>query len=121
MRHKRLIKTGKVYKWKAHLNVGGHKQRRGIDYDQTYSPVIAWPVVRLWLTYLILQKWVTRQLDFVLAYPHAFVERETYIEILKGFSYQGSQKTHVLQIIRNLYGSKNAGLAEHGFSIAETT
>ena len=41
MRRKRLIKTGEIYKWKARLNVGGHKQCKGIDYNLTYSPVIA--------------------------------------------------------------------------------
>ena len=109
MRRKRLIKTGEIYKWKARLNVGGHKQRKGIDYNLTYSPVIAWPVVRMWLTHFIMRKWVTRQLDFVLAYPHAFVERPTYIAMPQGFDYQGRRDTHVLRIVRNLYGGKNAG------------
>ena len=56
MRRKRLIKTGEIYKWKARLNVGGHRQRKGIDYNLTYSPVIAWAVVRLYL--LLHHQWM---------------------------------------------------------------
>ena len=63
----------------------------------------------MWLTHFIMRRWVTRQLDFVLAYPHAFVERPTYIDMPQGFDYQGRRDTHVLRIIRNLYGGKNAG------------
>ena len=109
MRRKRKIQTGEVYKWKARLNVGGHRQRKGIDYDLTYSPVIAWPVVRLYLSYFLTQGWITRQLDFVLAYPHALVERPTYIALPSGFHFEGNRTQHVLRVIRNLYGSKNAG------------
>lgn len=45
MRRKRRIATREVYKWKARLNIGGHKMVQGMHYDQTYAPVIDWPTI----------------------------------------------------------------------------
>jgi hypothetical protein len=41
----RKSSTGEVYKHKSRLNIGGHKQTEGIDYDQTYSTVVTWPSI----------------------------------------------------------------------------
>ena len=40
MRRKRRIATGEVYKWKARLNIHGGKQEYGVNYWETYAPVI---------------------------------------------------------------------------------
>jgi hypothetical protein len=42
MKRKRDIKTRKVYKWKARLNVHGGKQKFGVNYFETYAPVVTW-------------------------------------------------------------------------------
>ena len=39
MKRKRHIKTRKVYKWKARLNIDGSRMVHKRDYDQTYAPV----------------------------------------------------------------------------------
>jgi len=51
---KKRAATGKIYKYKARLNIGGHKQVKHVNYWQTYSPVIGWPIVRLFLTLSII-------------------------------------------------------------------
>jgi Reverse transcriptase (RNA-dependent DNA polymerase) len=57
----------------------------------------------------LLNKWSTRQVDSVLAYPQANIEVHTYMEIPKGFKFNGSQSTHCLLLKKNLYGQKQAG------------
>ena len=110
MRRKRRITTGEVYKWKARLNIHGGKQEYGINYWETYAPVISWTTIRLYLILSILNKRVTRQIDFVLAYPQAEIECDLYMEIPKGFKTPtGNNKTHCLLLKRNLYGQKQAG------------
>jgi hypothetical protein len=69
MKRKRRIATREVYKWKARLNVDGSKQKPGVHFDETYSPVVAWPTTRFFLIQALINKWKTKQLDFVLAYP----------------------------------------------------
>ena len=109
MKRKRRLHTGEVYKHKSRLTLGGHKERPLIDYNKTYSPVVSWPTIRLFLIFFLLKGWKTRQLDFVLAYPQADVPKETYMEIPPGFSFKGSRKDYVLRIVRNVYGGHASG------------
>jgi Reverse transcriptase (RNA-dependent DNA polymerase) len=125
MRRKRKSSTGEVYKHKSRLNIGGHKQTEGIDYDQTYSPVVTWPSIRLLLTLTLVNKWHTRQIDFVQAYPQAPIERDMYMEVPKGFDIIDGdpEGDYVLQVHQNIYGQKQAGrvwnhyLVEHLLTI----
>ena len=110
MKRKRDIKTRQVYKWKARLNVHGGKQKFGINYFETYSPVVNWFSIRLMLVLSILNKWHTRQVDFIQAYPQADIEYDLYMELPKGIQTKhGDGKTHVLKLLKNLYGQKQAG------------
>jgi hypothetical protein len=110
MKRKRRIATQEVYKWKARLNIHGGKQTKGVDYWETYSPMVTWNSIRTFLTLAIVNKWYTRQLDFVLAYPQADVECDMYMEIPRGFKLPRGQnpKDYTLKLRRNLYGSKQA-------------
>jgi hypothetical protein len=40
----------------------------------------------------VLNNWHTTQVDFVLAYPQADIEQETYLELPPGFEIQGTKK-----------------------------
>jgi hypothetical protein len=109
MRRKRHIATQEAYKWKARLNVHGGKQEHGVNYWETYSPVVSWTTIRLYLAMSILNKWCTRQVDFVLAFPQADIECPMFMEIPRGFKFDGSRRTHCLSLKKNLYGQKQAG------------
>jgi hypothetical protein len=109
MKRKRRINTREVYKWKARLNVHGGKQIKNVHYWETYSPVVKWSSIRLFLTLAAIKGWRTRQVDFVLAYPQADIETTLYMEIPRGFEFDGSRKTHCLRLKKNLYGQKQAG------------
>jgi hypothetical protein len=110
MKRKRRVKTNEVYKHKARLNVHGGQQELGVNYWETYAPVVTWAAIRMILVLVILYDWHTVQIDFVLAYPQADVETDIYMQIPKGFEIEGkTRKTHVLKLIKNLYGQKQAG------------
>ena len=109
MKRKRRIDTREVYKWKARLTVHGGRQEYGVNYWETYSPVVTWSSIRLFLTLTTLAGWKTRQIDYVLAFPQADVECDMYIDIPRGFNFKGSKKTHALKLLKNVYGTKQAG------------
>jgi len=110
MKQKREIATGKVYKWKARLNVHGGQQEYGVNYYETYSPVVQWFTVRMVMILAIMKKWATRQIDFVLAYPQADIEFDLYMRLPQGIETKyGNGKTHVLLLRKNVYGQKQAG------------
>ena len=110
LKRKRCIRTRRIKKYKARLNVDGSKMIYGQHYNQTYAPVAAWSTVRLILTLALTLNWHTTQLDYVQAYPQAPVERELYMQIPVGINLkEGNRKTHVLQLHKNVYGQKQAG------------
>ena len=110
MKRKRNIKSGEVKKYKARLNIDGSKMIKGKHYELTYAPVVRWFSVRLLLILSIVNKWHTTQIDYVLAYPQAPIERDLYMEIPRGLELKGKKKeSHVLKLHRNIYGQKQAG------------
>ena len=84
MKRKRQVSTGEVYKWKGQLCINGSSQEQGINYWETFSPVVTWETVRSLLTLAIMNGWETRQIDFVLAFPQAEVECPMYMEVPQG-------------------------------------
>ena len=110
MRRKRKIMTGEIYKWKARLNVHGGQQEKGVNYWETYAPVVAWPTIRFFFAISLMRGWHTRQVDFVQAYTQAPLENDIYMDIPKGYKIKGaSHETHVMKLLKNLYGLKQAG------------
>jgi len=63
----------------------------------------------------ILSNWHTRQLDFVLAFTQADIERDLYMKLPAGFTVPGrtiteqDRRDYVLKLEKNLYGQKQAG------------
>ena len=108
MRHKRRIESQQIYKWKARLNVHGGQQVHGINYWDTYTPVVAWPVIRFFFILSIIQGWKTRQLDFIMAFPQAPIQTPLYMNIPKGYKTPKDEnnKPMVLKLVRNIYGQK---------------
>jgi len=111
MKRKRNIKTRQIKKYKARLNIDGSRMKYGQHYDQTYAPVASWNSIRTLLIMSALHKWHTRQIDYVLAFPQAPVERQIFMEIPKGFEIKngGRTKDYVLELHKNVYGQKQAG------------
>ena len=118
MKRKRDIKTRQVKKYKARLNIDGSRMKAGVHYDQTYAPVASWNSVRMLLALASIHGWHTKQIDYVLAFPQALVERDIYMEIPKGFEIKGAnRKEYVLKIHRNVYGQKQAGRVWNKFLV----
>ena len=111
MWRKRRIDTRQVYKRKARLNIHGGQQEHGVNFWETYMPVVSWQTLRLFSIHSILKGWHSKQMDFVLAYPHAPAEVPLYMHFPKGYEFKDgiSEDTHVLKLTKNIYGQKQAG------------
>ena len=110
MKCKRHIKTREVYKWKARLNFDVSCMVHKRDYDQTYAPVASWNIIQLLLILVLVHSWHTIQLDYVLAFTQAPVNRNLYMKIPKGFEVEGENKgEYFFKIKKNTYGQKQAG------------
>jgi Reverse transcriptase (RNA-dependent DNA polymerase) len=112
MKRKRRIKTKEIYKWKARLNIHGGQQEYGVNYWETFAPVVIWISIRLILILSILLCWHTRQIDFILAYPQAPLKTPLFMEIPKGVTMHKMPRKaqdYVLELKKHLYGQKQAG------------
>jgi Reverse transcriptase (RNA-dependent DNA polymerase) len=89
MKRKRRLRTNEIYKHKARLNIHGGQQELGVNYWETYAPVVTWAAIRLLLALSIICGWKSTQIDFVLANPQAPVECELYMKVPKGFEIEG--------------------------------
>ena len=67
MRRKRNLTTNEITKYKARLNVHGGMQTYGLNYLETYAPVVTWFSIRLLIITTLLQNWSIHQIDFVMA------------------------------------------------------
>ncbi len=110
MKRKQNIKTREIKKYKARLNINGSRMKKGIHYDQTYAPVASWNSIRVLLALAAAKGWHTKQIDYVLAFPQAPVEKEIYMQVPKGFQI-GKEDTskYTLWLKRNVCGQKQAG------------
>jgi hypothetical protein len=89
MKRKRKPSTGEISKYKARMNVDGSKMVKGLHYEETYAPVVQWATIRFFISMAILSNWHTRQLDFVLAFTQADIERDLYMKLPAGFTVPG--------------------------------
>ena len=66
--------------------------------------------------------WHSKQLDYVLAFPQAPVEKEIYMKIPKGFEIDGAKpEDYVLKLHKNVYGQKQAGRVWNKYLVRKLT
>ncbi len=90
---------------KARLVIGGHRQREGIDYQETFAPVVKYQSVRTLLALATYHDWYVHQMDFVTAFLNAEVDVQLYMQQPPGYE-DGTPK--VCRIQKGLYGLKQA-------------
>ena len=86
------------------------KQSFGINYFETYAPVVTWFSVQLLIIFTILFKWAIKQVYFVMAYAQAPIETDIYMDLPHGIEIKyGHSKDYFLKLTKNIYGQKQAG------------
>ena len=68
----------------------GGMQIKGKHYWDTYSPVVQWMTMHFMLIVLALLGLHSRSVDFTLTYTKAPIDIAIYLELLMGFSVNGS-------------------------------
>jgi transposase InsO family protein len=113
---------GVLLKHKSRICADGSQQKYGVDYWETYAPVVHWSTVRMVLVLSTLLKLKSRQIDYTQAFPQAPVDDDVFMRIPQGWSYDSVTKQlvqclddprsfdreHFIRLKRNLYGVKQA-------------
>ena len=97
---------------------------QGVDYFETYAPVVSWSTVRLLLTLSITLNLKSHQVDYNNAFAQADMPGDVFIEIPQDFTLD-LEGDYVLRLKKSLYGHPLApklffehlkkGLLSHGF------
>jgi len=99
---------GRIIRFKARLVAGGHHQKEGIDYTETFSPTVSWDSVRLFLAFTVLLGLVPLQLDVDTAYLYSDIEPGIFIYMKPPPGYERADGK-VWLLLKSLYGLKQAG------------
>jgi hypothetical protein len=98
---------GTIARYKARLVAKGFHQQHGIDFDETFSPVIKPPTVRLILSLAVSLKWPLRQLDVKNAFLHGTLKEEVYMTQPQGYI-DSVHPNYVCRLHKSIYGLKQA-------------
>ena len=95
---------GTVKRFKARFVAKGYAQKPGIDYSETFSPVVKFQSIRVLLAQHSL---VLHQMDVVTAFLNGDLDETIYMEQPDGYVQKGKEKL-VCKLKKSLYGLKQS-------------
>ena len=94
---------------KARLVAQGFSQREGIDYNETFSPVIRYDSVRVLLAVAASRQFKVHQMDVTTAFLHGDIDAEIYMKQPPGFE-DAKKADYVWKLHKSIYGLKQSPL-----------
>jgi hypothetical protein len=99
MQRKCDLTMNEIKSHKARLNLHSGKQTYGMNYFETYAPVVTWFAIRLMIIFGVIFCWALCQVNFFMAYPQAPIIMDIYMELPQGIqTAHGNSKDHVLKL-----------------------
>ena len=99
--------NGKVERYKARLVAKSYTQKHGVDYDETFSPVVRYSSIRALLAFAVQNKMLIHQMDVVTAFLNGTLEEEIYMEQPPGYVREEREQL-VCKMKKSLYGLKQS-------------
>lgn len=101
----KMDESEKIYRFKARLCARGFLQREGIDFHETFAPVIRYDSLRLILAEVAAQDLELLQFDVQTAFLYGKLDETVYMEVPEGLNVG---QDLVCKLNKSLYGLKQA-------------
>lgn len=92
-------------RYKARLVVKGFRQRKGVDFNEIFSPVVKMSSIRTVLSLAATLNLEVEKMDVKTAFLHGDLEEEIYVKQPDGFLVKGKED-YVCRLRNSLYGLK---------------
>ena len=99
--------TGNQPRYKARLVARGFQQTSGVDFLETFAPVVRWETIRLLLAIAVHLNWPIHQLDVLTAFLNGILKEDVYMVQPPGFIKVGLEHL-VCKLHKSLYGLKQS-------------
>ncbi|KAF3684151.1 putative ribonuclease H protein-like [Capsicum annuum] len=102
-------------RFKARLVVKGYSQRKGIDYDEIFSPVVELTTIRILLSIVTSENLHLEQMDVKTAFLYGDLDKEIYMQQPEGFVVPGSSMKKINSLKASLsskFEMKDLGTAK---------
>ena len=104
---RKVDSDGAVERYKARLVAQGYTQKFGLDYEETFSPVVRFESIRSVVALGVQHKLQLHQMDVSTAFLHGELAEEVYMRQPEGFVEQGKEHL-VCRLKRSIYGLKQS-------------
>ena len=101
---RKAVRSIKTYK--ARLVAKGFRQKYGIDYTETFSPVVKYATMRMVIAIAKHFGWPLDQLDVVTAFLYGVMKKQVFCVIHEGVKLNGD--FDCLELMQAVYGLKQA-------------
>ena len=104
--------NNEVVRYKARLVAQGFTQRPGIDYDDTYSPVMSGITFRYLISLAVQMNLSMQLMDVVTAYLYGSLDADIYMKVPDGLKIPNpniNRNMYCVKLQKSLYGLKQSG------------
>jgi hypothetical protein len=93
---------GSLKKYKARLCVNVSRQIQGIDYTESFAPMVQWSTICMVNTLAAMHNLKGKHIDFTQAFPQSKLKEDIYLRFPAGFEHKN--ENWALKLKHNLYG-----------------